>query len=194
MEGLAFPNLPDLLPGSLRSVLRSQFPLWNLILSQIHTYPKQVQLEQRQVKARLCSQQRSDIAKEADAMKPTLPKAKQMAMEQASEKGASSWLTAIPLARYGFNLHKQAFRDALCLRFKWTPAGLPSHSLCGQPLSISHALSCSKGAMSSIRHNAIRDITAQLLTEVCPNLGVEPQLTPLSGERFPLRSMNIEDN
>ena len=28
MEGLAFPNLPDLLAGSLRSVSRSQLPLW----------------------------------------------------------------------------------------------------------------------------------------------------------------------
>ena len=74
----------------------------NLILSQIPIYPKMVQLEQRQVKAKLRSQQRSDIAKEADALMPTLPKAKQMAMEQVSEKAASSWLTAIPPARYGF--------------------------------------------------------------------------------------------
>ena len=194
MEGLAFPNLPDLLAGSLSSVPRSQPPLVNLILSQIPIYPMRVQLEQRQVKARLRSQQRSDIVKEADALKPTLPKAKQMAMEQASEKGASSWLTAIPLARYGFNLHKQAFRDALCLRFGWSPARLASHCPCGQPFSVSHALSCPKGAMPSIRHNAIRDITAQLLTKVCPNVGVEPQLQPLSGERFPLRSTNLKEN
>ena len=86
------------------------------------------------------------------------------------------------------------FRDALCLRFGWTPARLASHCPCGQPFSVSHALSCPKGAMPSIRHNAIRDITAQLLTEVCPNVGVEPQLQPLSGEKFPLRNTNIEDN
>ena len=48
--------------------------------------------------------------------------------------------------------------------------------------------------MPSIRHNAVRDITAQLLTEVCPNVDFEPQLQPLSGERFPLRSTNVEDN
>ena len=108
-------------------------PLVNLVLSQIPTYPKHVQLEQRQVKAKLRSQQRSDIAKEADALKPTLPKAKQMAMDQASEKEASSWLTTIPLARYGFNLHKQAFRDTLCPRFGWTPARLASHCRVANP-------------------------------------------------------------
>ena len=48
--------------------------------------------------------------------------------------------------------------------------------------------------MPFICHNAVRDITAQLLTRVCPNVGVEPQLQPLSGERFPLRSTNVEDN
>ena len=148
----------------------------NLILSQIPIYPKHVQLEQRQVKAKLCSQQRSNIAKEADALKPMLPKAKQMAMDQASEKGASSWLTAIPLVRYGFNLHKQAFRDALCPRFGLTPARPASHRPCGQPFSVNHALNCPKGSMPSIHHKAIRDVTAQLLTfgKVCPNVGVEP--------------------
>lgn len=43
-----------------------------------------------------------------------------------SEKGASSWLTSIPLAKYDFSLHEQAFRYALCLIFGWTPTRLPS--------------------------------------------------------------------
>ena len=114
-------------------------------------------------------------------------------MEQASEKGASAWLTAIPMSKHGFNLHKQAFRDALCLRFGWTPTRLATHYLCGQPFNVNHAFSCPKGAMPSIRHNAIRDITAQLLTEVCPNVCVEPTLQPLTGESFPLRSTNTEE-
>ena len=36
-------------------------------------------------------------------------------VEVACEKGASCWLTAIPLEQHGFTLHKSAFRDALCL-------------------------------------------------------------------------------
>ena len=38
----------------------------------------------------------------------------------AQEKGASSWLTALPLEEYGFSLHKSAFRDAVALRYNWS--------------------------------------------------------------------------
>ena len=75
----------------------------------------------------------------------------------------------------------------------WTPTRLATHCPSGQPFSVSHAFSCPKGAMPSIRHNAIRDTTAQLLTEVCPNVCVEPTLQPLTGESFPLRSTNTEE-
>ena len=33
-------------------------------------------------------------------------------IDLASEKGASSWLTSLPLAKYGFVLNKQMFHDA----------------------------------------------------------------------------------
>ena len=42
--------------------------------------------------------------------------------------------------------------------------------------------------MPSIRHNSIRDITAKLLTEVCPNVGIEPTLQPLNGQVFNRRT------
>ena len=45
----------------------------------------------------------------------------------------------------------------------------------------------------SIRHNDIRDLTARLLTEVCPNVAIEPDLQPLSGETLSLRTSNSED-
>ena len=38
-------------------------------------------------------------------------------LDLASEKGASSWLTALPLKRFGFLLNKQEFHDAICLRY-----------------------------------------------------------------------------
>ena len=115
-------------------------------------------------------------------------------MEQASEKGASAWLTTISIADYGFSLHKQAFWDALCVWYGWQPARLPSHCPCGEAFSVGHALSCSKGALPSIRHNRIRDLTAELLTEVCPNVAVEPVLQPLTGEGFSLGTTNVQDD
>ena len=58
---------------------------------------------------------------------------------------------------------------------------------------MAHAFGCPKGALPSIRHNCVRDITAQLLSKACPNVGIEPALQPLSGECFPLRSTNVEE-
>ena len=38
-------------------------------------------------------------------------------VELASEKGASNWLTVIPIDEMGFTLNKGEFRDALKLRY-----------------------------------------------------------------------------
>ena len=153
-------------------------PLVGLIVQQSPQYSAVAQARQKGAKAAVRSRNISNTTKDADALKPRLSKVKQMAMEQASEKGASSWLTTIPMLRYSYNLNKQAFRDALCLRFVWTSTRLLQHCSCGHPFSVDHALSCPKGAMPSVWHNSIRDITAELLTEVCPNVALSPHFNP----------------
>ena len=45
----------------------------------------------------------------------------------------------------------------------------------------------------TIRHNEIRDITAEILKEVCTDVAVEPLLTPLTGEHFRYRTANTAD-
>ena len=71
------------------------------------------------------------------------------AIELAEEKGASSWLTAIPLQKYGFNLHKSAFRDAITLRYSWTPMDLP-HPVFVAHVSQSSTLSLALGGPSRL--------------------------------------------
>ena len=44
-----------------------------------------------------------------------------------------------------------------------------------------------------MRHSHIRDLTAQLLTEVCPSVEIEPHLQLLSGETFQHRTANADD-
>ena len=73
------------------------------------------------------------------------------------------------------------------------PDSLPPARVALIAFSLNYALSCPKGALPSIRHDRIRDITAQLLTEVCPNVAIEPALQPLTGEKFSLRSTNVEN-
>ena len=152
-----------------------------------------VHLAQRKLKAEVHQSNNRDIARYANGIKSILPQKIQASVQQCCEDGASTWLTTIPVKEYGFNLHKQAFRDALCLRYGWPITRTPSHCACGTPFSIDHAFTCSKGAFPTIRHNRIRDLLANLLTEVCPCVAVEPVLQPLSGEEFHLRSTIKED-
>ena len=44
-----------------------------------------------------------------------------------------------------------------------------------------------------MRHNEIRDVTANLLTEVCHDVRSEPELQPLSGEAMAGATSNISD-
>ena len=124
----------------------------------------------------------SAILTTASDLRPQLCDRLKRAMELASEKGASSWLTALPLTEHSFSLHKGTFRDALAIRYGWLPLQTPTHCDCGANFSIDHSLSCAKGGFPSIRHNEVRDLTARLLTEVCHDVRIEPHLQPLTGE------------
>ena len=53
-----------------------------------------------------------------------------LALDLAVERGASTWLTALPLDEYGFALHKSAFQDALALRYGWLQLRAPTHCAC----------------------------------------------------------------
>ena len=113
--------------------------------------------------------------------------------ETYTEKGASSWLSTLPISEHGFALHKGAFRDALCLWYGWHPAHLPSQCVCGTEFTVEHAMICPRGGFPSIRHNKVRDITADLLSDVCHSVGTEPSLQNVSEEQLTHRSVNRED-
>ena len=49
-----------------------------------------------------------------------------------------------------------------------------------------------KGGYPSIRHNEIRDLTANLLSEVCNNVCTEPELLPVTGENLAGASANAQ--
>ena len=107
-------------------------------------------------------------------------------------KGASSWLTALPLEEFRYTLSKQEFTDAILMRYKHPIKGIPKTCACSKPNSIDHALSCSKGGYTDMRHNQIRDLVASLMEEICKDVRKEPKLIPLTGETFRLRSTNTK--
>ena len=94
---------------------------------------------------------------------------------------------------HGFHLSKGDFRDALCMRYGWMLPNLPSKCVCGSAFNVDHAMVCSKGGFPTLRHNEIRDITADLLTEVCHDVAIEPMLQPLTGEKFQKKTANMSD-
>ena len=114
-------------------------------------------------------------------------------MDLAQERGASSWLTTLPLEEFGLTLHKGAFRDAIALRYGWQPALTPSTCACGTSFSVEHALSCPMGGFPIVRHNEVRDLTAKLMSEVCHDVCIEPTLQPITGEALSGASAITED-
>ena len=111
-------------------------------------------------------------------------------METLNQKGVSNWLTSIPLKEQGFELSKQEFWDAIRIRYNWPLDRIPSTCACGSSFDLTHALSCKKGGFISLRHNEIRDITSNLLEEVCIDVRTEPLLNELANEDLP-RQANI---
>ena len=49
---------------------------------------------------------------------------------------------------------------------------------------------CKKGGFASVRYNDLRDLPANMLSEVCKDIEIEPKLTPLTGEELDSRTAN----
>ena len=75
-----------------------------------------------------------------EAVKSTLPDNTKTAADLATEKGASSWLTVIPLKDMNFTLNKREFRDAAHLRYDWHIADTPSTCICGDTFTVDHVM------------------------------------------------------
>ncbi len=114
-------------------------------------------------------------------------------LEASKEKGASCWLTALPMKRYGFILNKQEFRDAICLRYNWYIKDIPKFCGCGEKNNIVHILTCKKGGYVSMRHNSLRDTIANLMREGgCSDVRTEPALLPVNPNDFSSRTNTSE--
>ena len=151
-------------------------------------------LKRMEIKTSIRQSNRTLQTQHAEIIYNQLSPLQKRQVDLAKEKGASSWLSVLPLDDHGFSLHKSAFRDAICLRYGWSLSNTPTKCNCGLPFSANHAMICPMGGFPTIRHNELRDITASLLTNVCHNVATEPRLQPLSGETLSLRSAISTDD
>ena len=141
-------------------------------------------MDQMNAKASIKAKRRHSQKCDADRLSQFLPVPLKFAVDLEKEKGTPNWLTVLPIEEHGFTLHKRAFRDATCLRYGWVPAQMQVNCACGTSFSVQHALSCPKGGYPSIRHNEVRDLTAELLTEVCSGVATESMLQPFQARDF----------
>ena len=156
-------------------------PLTTLIVNQDHDLSDTCSAMQQRKKVVQVQREKGALDK-ASILRPALPEFLQRAMEVVSDKGASQWFSAMPMEAHGFALAKGSFRDALCLRYGWTPPHLPLKCPCGKPFNTHHALYCGTGGYSIMRNNEIRirDFTSSLLAEVFGDVRIEPTLIPIS--------------
>ena len=177
---------------SLSSFQASEHPLVDLIQSQ-ETYQTVDPELISGIKKNIRKHNRLRYIQQADRVQNNLTPELKRCAQLAKEKGASSWLSVLPLEEH-FYLHKGEFRDALCLRYGWQLSGIPRACKCGTRFTVDYAMICHMGGFPTIRHNEIRDITATLLTEVCHNVATEPSLQPVTGETLTARLANTDDN
>ena len=104
------------------------------------------------------------------------------AVELATEKGASNWLTVIPIKDLNFNLNKREIRDAIKLRYDWEITDTPKVCVCGDQFNVDHAMVCRRGGYIIQRHNELRDLEAEMLSMVCNDVEIEPVLQEITGE------------
>ena len=158
-------------------------PLKNAILEQDGLYSSQCWEAQMDVKKAVHNENRERTHNSSSALRKRPPLSKQSHQLCTGERGIH-WLTALPLEEFKLSLHKGAFRDAIALRYGWQPINIPSKCACGHSFTAEHALSCSMGGFPTLRHNEIWDLTANLMSEVCHDVCVEPHLQPIAGENL----------
>ena len=192
MGGLAIPIYTELSDEEFENSIKVTQSLSNAILQRKDSLNDYNQ--SRSVKREI----RSEKSKRHEAKRKTiierLPIHQRRAVEISSEKGASIWLTTIPLIEEGYNIPKNVFWDLIRLRYGWNLKRLPAKCECGETFTIEHSLTCKKGGFVSLRHNNLRNLTANLLSTTCKDVCVEPALSPLTGEEFNERSAILSDD
>lgn len=178
--GLGIPILMEKSTTELESSKKITAPLVETIIKQGTELPsKEIVKNARFERSREVNDAKKEID---DRFYSQLDPEMKRNIDQIREKGASSWLSVLPIKDQGFNLTKQEFHDALALRYNTRIKNLPSKCPCGAPFDSNHAMTCKKGGFITIRHNNIRDFEANLLKKVCNDVEIEPTLQPVNND------------
>ena len=182
LGGLGIPIISEKAKNELAALLEITAPLTDIIISQENKLPDAVSVNL--IRANVDKRNKELLASKVNHIEDTSTPEINRAIDQASEKGVSSWLNVIPLEENGFNLTKGEFRDAISIRYNKLLRNLPSKCPCGSNFDITHALNCKRGGYVIMRHNNIRDFEANLLRKLHNDVETEPDLKPITTERL----------
>ena len=93
-------------------------------------------------KNRIRQEKNTKCQNSGDELSKELTPESQQLIKGAMEKGASSWLSALPIKAIGYALNKQEFTDAVCMRYGWKVKGILTHCACGETNSGSQPHRC----------------------------------------------------
>ena len=150
------------------------------IVEQEHHPPDNSEIRTLQLSTR--KQKDNCLSERLEQVKNSLPTKAERAVQLATEKGSSNWLTVIPLKELDYNLNKKEFRDVIKLRYDWEITDTPMICACGVQFSVDHAMVCQRGGFIIQGHNELRDLQAELLRMVCNDVEVEPFLQEVTGK------------
>ena len=136
--GIGIPDLKRESSERFNASLDITAPHVNSIVTQCSTNPARELTEER--KREINAQRRAAAKSRIDRIHESLTPDVLQAVQQARDKGASSWLNAIAIEEHGLPLNKQEFRDSLCLCYNLPLSNLPSYCACGEAFTVNHAL------------------------------------------------------
>ena len=173
--GIGIPDLERESSEQLNASLDKTAPHVNSVVTQSSTIPARELMEER--KREISAQRKAAAKSRIDRIDESLSPGLLQVVQQTRDKGASSWLNAIPIEDHGLHLNKQEFRDSLCLRYNLPLSNLPSYCACGEMFTVNHSLSCKKGVFIAQRHGTIRDILTTHISKVCRNVETTTPVT-----------------
>ena len=136
-------------------------PLAQQIKSQVHEPPDENEIHAAQQE--MYKVKNHYLKEKPDQVKGSVPGKTLRAVDLATQKGASSWLTVLPIRDMNFDLNKSEFRDAVKLRYDWEVPDTPSVCVCGDHFNVHHAMICKRGGFVIQRHSELRDLEAEML-------------------------------
>jgi hypothetical protein len=140
--------------------------------------------KEKEAKSKVSKLKREGNKTKLDELRQAMTIKQKRLNELNQQTCAPAWLSALPIADQNMVLTKREFWDALKIRYGWPVPRLASICACGKPNDEIHALTCMNGGFVTLRHNEVRNLTKELLSEVCKDVEMEPALEPMTGEQF----------